>query len=118
MTIWRGDEHACSIVVINSSKGASIIESIKCVLTTVKVDYEEEVKANKQFMMPTKRPEYRDTFYQDLFSDMSAYDEARCKDYGYRYSCKEKAKNLFVKMTTPKARHRIKKIINALKCRG
>lgn len=65
------DDHrlGCSLMLINSSKGEQLFESIKDRIYAELRDVDETIEAgNEQLRRPSHRPYERETFYADAFS--------------------------------------------------
>lgn len=63
-----------SLLLVNSSKGEQIIQLINNSVSLYETSKENAVAGNHNLIMPTTRPEHRDTYYQSALVDIEKWE--------------------------------------------
>lgn len=88
-----------SLIIINSFMGKEIINRIKDNVRLQKVSIENATKENHNLIQPTHRPEERDKYYSDCFSDFEKWENKYTKTKRWRKeNIKSKIPMVFVRI--------------------
>lgn len=87
------DNKGTSLVIVRTDKGADIFEAVKGKLNLKEVSYEDGVRSNPSDYKSVRRPEQRDTFFNDMnFMDFSELEKKYAADIKVPLSIRVKHK--------------------------
>ena len=72
------DDKGCSLIIVNSQKGAHIFNAIKDKMVLKSVNFNEAVKMNQAIFVSPKKPKNRSKFFDDIRN--STFEDAVMKN--------------------------------------
>lgn len=103
-----------SVVILSTEIGKNFWSKVKSGVQYCDLNLAEEIRRNHQLRVPSKRPEIRDTVYQDFDNLETREFEEK---YTYRLPLKKEIKRIAKNMLPLKLKGRIKKIALAIRKR-